>query len=205
MKERKTPLIFHRAVGLLGAALIVLPVAFASESGPGDEGISHTSFGATPPRFGPDDIGTLPDEAPEEGPHFFLTGNLPELQSVLVDVTGPGKVNLRQISETSDRMLLTFEGDVVVTLDLEALAASEVSVGYNASPSFAGGFAQVYAGGVWGSAVPVETFNSRDLPVMDIWGLGGTVVLLATNPVAELYTLKMNCAGSTMTLSQNLN
>ena len=87
----KTPLLSSRALaGLASAALAFLFVcaparAFGQGQGQGKHGKDE----------GDDDVGTLPACAEQDPPSLVLVGSLHELQDVVVDVHGTGKLSLR--------------------------------------------------------------------------------------------------------------
>jgi hypothetical protein len=149
---------------------------------------------------GDDDIGSLPASAAEDAPSVVFMGTLSELQSVVVGVSGTGKLSLRPAAPGSARLLLEVEGSMELTLDAAALAGSKVKVFFNSGNSFAGGMAMLFADGAWSGVHHLGLFSTQALPL-----LTGDVQVRAFSLERQAYVLGSHpAAGGMLRMKQAL-
>ena len=201
MKKLTTLLRHFAGVSAFAAALcLALPSALA---GPGAAGGGASS---DDPSDGDDDIGTLPSLAEDTLPSLVFIGSLGQIQSVLFDVSGSGKMTVQSMG--SGLWAAVFDGDVNVHVDLPTFAQSGVLALVSTGPVFAGGIASIYAGGTWSGPMSLDTLTASTglvaLPLEAIGALGTPVSLKAQSPDSDLYTLRMFGGGDILTLSQRL-
>src|SRR5262245_35447329 len=148
---------------------------------------------------GDDDIGSLPASVADDAPSLVLVGTLSELQAVVLDVQGKGKLSLRAAAPGSARLVLEVEGSFDLTLDAAALAGSHVKTYFNSGTTFAGGGAVLYADGGWSGVYRLGTFTTQALPLA-----AGDVALRAYSPEGQSYALTSRPVGGVLRVTQAL-
>jgi hypothetical protein len=183
--------------GLATLALAFLPAASLATFGQG-QGQGHGKGSAGADSAGDDDIGSLPGSVVADMPSIVFVGSLGELQWVILDVQGQGKLSLRPAAPGSDRLVLELDGNFGVKVDLAALAASKVDTYFSAGTTFAGGAAAFYAQGVWSRPAELETYTTLALPLDP----GSATLVRAVSPEGQTYGLRAVPQGSLMHISQ---
>ncbi len=193
----KTPLLSTRALaGLASAALAFVFVCapaygFGQGQGQGKHGKDE----------GDDDVGTLPACAEQDPPSLVLVGSLHELQAVVVDVHGTGKLSLRPIAPGSTRLMLELDGSFDLALDVEALAATHVESYFSSGTTFSGGAVVVFAGGTWSGVHTLAPNTTQKVPLVS----SDVAMLRAYSLEGQMFALSSVPAdGGVLRVSQTL-
>ena len=193
----KTPLLHPRAL----AGLASLALAFLFFCAPAYTLGKGQGQGQGGKDGGDDDVGTLPATAEQDPPSLVLIGSLHELQDVVIDVHGTGKLSLRPIAPGSTRLMLEFDGSFDLTLDVEALATTQVETYFSSGTTFAGGAVVYFAGGTWSGVHTLEPNTAQKVPLSS----GDVGLLRAYSRDGHLFTLSSVPAGdSVLRVSQTL-
>lgn len=193
--------------GLLAlAAGLVFSLSLPAVAGGGGFGSGGTGAGQGEEQdAGDDDIGTLPDEAPDDFPSILFMGTRSQISGVILDVHGTGSIILRPLFPGSDLIALEFEGDFDLRVDLAALEAGAVIPVFGAGTNFTGGAAWLHGPGIETSAHVLPTLGMVELPLASFGAdRGGPVSLHAMSLERDVYGLRMSAMGEVMTLTQRL-
>jgi hypothetical protein len=172
-------------------ALTLLPAAMAGTGG-------HGKYGKD--GMGDDDIGSLPGTVLKDAPSIVFVGSLVELQDVILDVQGTGKISLRPAMPGSDRLVLEVDGNLNLAVDLAALSASHVKTYFSSGTTFTGGAAALSVDGVWSRAGELGTYTTRALPLDADYA----TLVHAVSLEGQTYGLRAVPQGNLMHISQVL-
>lgn len=203
-------MITQRMLGRAGLLALVVGLVFSlsvpAVAGGGGFGAGGTGAGQGDEQgSGDDDVGTLPDEAPDDFPSILFMGTRSQLSAVILDVHGTGSMIVSPLFPGSELHLLEFEGNFDIRVDLVALEAGAVIPIFGSGTNFTGGAAWLHGPGIETSAYVLPTLGMHVLPLASFGAdHGGPVALHAMSLERDVYGLQMIALGEVMTLSQRL-